>query len=49
MEVELNEVPGAPRRPTKYISDGTPIERDAALREPYSDRPDRRENDEFYG
>jgi predicted amidohydrolase YtcJ len=42
MEVEMASVPDAPRWPTKYIADGTPIERDAALREPYYDRPDQR-------
>src|SRR5438045_4253862 len=35
-------VPDAPRWPRKYIADGTPIERDAALRDPYSDRPNTR-------
>ena len=42
MEVEMARVPDHPRWPTKYIADGTPIERDAALREPYSDRPGER-------
>ena len=42
MEVEMGSVPDAPQWPTKYIADGTPVERDAALREPYSDRPNTR-------
>ncbi|MDQ6800374.1 MAG: amidohydrolase [Acidobacteriota bacterium] len=42
MEVQMARVSDATRWPAKYIADGTPIERDAALREPYSDRPDQR-------
>ena len=42
IEIEMASVPDAPHWPTKYIADGTPIERDAALRDPYSDQPNTR-------
>jgi predicted amidohydrolase YtcJ len=39
MQFEIGTVDEAPATATKYILDGTPIERGAALRQPYSDRP----------
>jgi hypothetical protein len=42
IEVEMGTVPDDPKWPTKYIADGTPVERDAAMREPYSDQPNTR-------
>jgi len=40
MEFEIAVVDEVPARATKYILHGTPIERGAAMTEPYSDRPD---------
>jgi predicted amidohydrolase YtcJ len=42
IEVEMGTVPHDPKWPTKYIADGTPVERNAAMREPYSDQPNTR-------
>jgi predicted amidohydrolase YtcJ len=39
MEFQLAEVDPQPRGPVKYILDGTPVERGAALRAPYADAP----------
>lgn len=38
MDMHRGVVDEHPAHPAKYILDGTPIERDAAMREPYSDR-----------
>jgi predicted amidohydrolase YtcJ len=38
MELQMAAVNESPRRPVKYLFDGTPLERGAALREPYRDR-----------
>jgi predicted amidohydrolase YtcJ len=40
MQFEIGAVDEAPATATKYILDGTPIERSAALTQPYNDRPD---------
>ena len=42
MEFRMGTVEEHPRMPVKYILDGTPIERGAAMREPYADRPNER-------
>jgi predicted amidohydrolase YtcJ len=42
MELRMASVNDDPTMPVKYILDGTPIERGAALRRSYADRPDER-------
>jgi predicted amidohydrolase YtcJ len=39
IDLQPGRVNDAPSGPVKYILDGTPMERGAALREPYADRP----------
>ena len=39
MDLQLARVEDSPRTPMKYILDGTPMERGAAMRKPYADRP----------
>ncbi|HUP45092.1 MAG TPA: amidohydrolase [Thermoanaerobaculia bacterium] len=39
IDLMMAQVATEPRRAVKYILDGTPIERNAALRSPYADRP----------
>jgi predicted amidohydrolase YtcJ len=40
IDLVMGGVDDAPDGPVKYILDGTPIERGAAMREPYADRPE---------
>ena len=42
MDLRMGEVDPSPRGPVKYILDGTPIERGAAMRADYADRPGHR-------
>jgi predicted amidohydrolase YtcJ len=42
IEMRMASLNEAPRLPIKYVLDGTPMERGAAVREPYVDRPEER-------